>query len=237
VETSLHRQLKERYGPEMGGSAEVAVCGFRVDAVSAEGTLTEVQSASLGPLKGKLLRLLPDHRVRVVKPVVLARRIVRRTRRDGADVSARLSPKRGSLVDVFDDLIGLARIFPHPNLSVDVLAVEIDEVRIPRRRWPGHAVVDRRLRHIAATVTLRQASDLWSLLPEVRAGSFTTLDLAERLERPIAFAQRVAYCLRLAGAVETLGKVGNRWIYAPPGGVTRGVARETSDEYPGVVSA
>src|SRR4051794_35595519 len=97
VETSLHRQLKEQYGPETGGRSEVAVAGFRIDAVSSEGTLTEVQSGALGPLRGKLLRLLPEHRVRVVKPVVLARRIVRRTRRDGADVAARLSPKRGAL--------------------------------------------------------------------------------------------------------------------------------------------
>lgn len=226
METSLHRQLKEQYGPELGGRSEVPLHGFRVDAVSSEGTVIEVQSASLGPLKGKLLRLLPEHQVRVVKPVVLERRIVRQTQRNGAELSARLSPKRGALVDVFDDLVGLAWIFPHPNLSVDVLAVEIDEVRVPRRRRPGYAVVDRRLRKVVTTVSLRQASDLWTLLPEVRAGSFTTLDLAERLGRPIGFAQRVAYCLRLAGAVETLGKVGNRWIYAPTGGGACEPARE-----------
>ncbi|AGA25506.1 hypothetical protein [Singulisphaera acidiphila] len=237
METSLHRQLKERYGPEMGGRSEVSIHGFRIDAVSPEGTLIEVQSGALGPLRAKLLRLLPEYRVRVVKPVVLTRRIAKRSRKDGVETSPRLSPKRGTLVDVFDDLIGLARVFPHPNLTVDVLAVEIDEVRIPRRRWPGYAVVDRRLREIAATVTLRQASDLWTLLPEAQAGSFTTLDLAERLERPVAFAQRVAYCLRLAGAVETLGKVGNRLIYVPSDGGTKEFALEKVDECSRVVSS
>lgn len=218
MESSLHRQLKERYGLELGGRSEVSIHGFRIDAVAPDGTLIEVQSGALGPLRPKLLRLLPEHRVRVVKPVVVTRRIIRRPRKDGVETSPRLSPKRGAMVDVFDDLIGLARIFPHSNLAVDVLAVEIDEVRIPRRRWPGYAVIDRRLRQVAATVTLGQASDLWALLPEGRPGSFTTLDLAERLGRPIVFAQRVAYCLRLSGAVETLGKVGNRLIYAPARG-------------------
>jgi len=236
VETSLHRQLKEHYGPKSGGRAEVTIEGFRIDAVSPDGTLTEVQSAALGPLKGKLRRLLPEYQVRVVKPVVLERRIVKLTRRGGAETSARLSPKRGAVVDVFDDLIGLARIFPHPHLSLEVLGVAVDEVRIPRRRRPGYAVVDRRLRSIEATATLRRASDLWALLPEFQLESFTTADLAGWLQRPVGFAQRVAYCLRLAGAVETLGKVGNRWIYAPARGGAGDLARETSVECPRLVS-
>jgi hypothetical protein len=214
VETSLHRQLKERFGPASGGRAEVALGGYRVDAVAPDGALVEVQSGALGPLRAKLGRLLPRHKVRVVKPVVVARRLIRRARRDGADLSARRSPKRGAMVDVFDDLIGLARVFPHPNLAVEVLAVEIDEVRVPRRRWPGHAVVDRRLREVVATVPLRVAADLWTLLPEGVEGPFTTFDLAERLGRPLAFAQRVAYCLRLSGAAETVGKRGNRLVYS-----------------------
>src|SRR4051794_33001096 len=106
VETSLHRQLKERYGLDAGGRTEVVLKGFRVDAVSSEGALIEVQSGPLGPLRGKLSRLLPDHPIRVVKPVVLGRRVVRRARRDGADLSARRSPKTGAIVDVFDDLVG-----------------------------------------------------------------------------------------------------------------------------------
>jgi hypothetical protein len=214
VETSLHRELKERYGSRSGGRVEVVLEGFRVDALTAEGGVIEIQSGPLGPLRKKLDRLLPTHRVRVVKPVVLARRVVRRARRDGVDLSARLSPKRGEVVDVFDDLIGLAQIFPHPNLRVDVVGVEIDEVRIPRRRRPGYAVADRRLRDVISTVSLREPADLWRLLPEAPAGAFTTRDLADRLRRPLPFAQRVAYCLRLSGAVESQGKVGNHRIYS-----------------------
>ena len=101
---SLHRELKARYGPERGGRSEVILDAFRVDAVALDGVLVEVQSGSLGPLCAKLRRLLPTHRVRVVKPVVVARRVVWQARRDGADLSARLSPKRGALIDVFEGL-------------------------------------------------------------------------------------------------------------------------------------
>ena len=78
-------------------------------------------------------------------------------------------------------------------------------------------MVDRLLRTVVATVSLRDAADLWSLLPVELEGSFTTFDLAHRLGRPVAFAQRVGYCLRLSGAAEMVGKRGNRLVYSKPG--------------------
>ena len=215
METSLHRALKERYAAGGSGRPEVVVGGFRVDAVDDAGRLVEVQSGPLGPLRGKLRRLLPAHRVRIVKPVVLRRRIVRRARPDGPDLSVRSSPKRGEFHDVFDDLVGIVQVFPHANLDLEILGVTIDEVRLPRRRRPGYAVADRRLGEIHGTTSLVRAADLWSLLPASCHGrdTFTTRDLAERLGRPLGFAQRVAYCLRLTGAARVVGRAGNRRIY------------------------
>src|SRR5262249_51379939 len=156
---------------------------------------------------------------RIVKPVALKRRIVRRSTRDGPDLSARCSPKRGTLFDVFDDLIGVVSVFPHRNLEIEILEVSIDEVRVPRRRWPGYSVADRVLGTIHGATRLRRADDLWSLLPTHCSGRepFTTLDLARAIERPIWFAQRVAYCLRLSGAVRVTGKSGNRRIFVRVG--------------------
>ena len=213
MEMSLHRELKARYGPERGGRSEVTFDAFRVDAVAADGVLVEVQSGALAPLRPKLRRLLQGHRVLVVKPVVLTRRLIRRAGCDGTDLSARISPKRGTLVDVFNDLVGLAGVFPNRNLRVDVVAVEIDEVRISHRRRPGYAVADRRLRSVGASVALRDPDDLWALLPVAVEGNFTTRDLAERLARPLDFAQRVAYCLRRAGEIARVGKKGNLLVY------------------------
>ena len=219
--------------------------GFALTPLTVAGRLVEIQSGPLGPLRGKLRRLLPEHRIRIVKPVALRRRIVRRSKRDGPDLSARCSPKRGALLDVFDDLMGIVSIFPHSNLEIEILAVTIDEVRVPRRRWPGYSIADRILGTIHGTTRLKRTSDLWKLLTrhsdsscanfQRRANSpnssdaaspfrnqisrftgrdpFTTLELAQAIERPIWFAQRVAYCLRLSGAVRVVGKLGNRRIY------------------------
>jgi hypothetical protein len=218
METSLHRALKDQYGDASGGLSEVFLAGFRIDAVGSSGQLIEVQSGALGPLRTKLGRLLPQHRMRVVKPVVVERRIIRRSRPDGSDLSARRSPKRGAMLDVFEDMVGLAQIFPHPNLVIEVLAVSIDEIRLPRRRRPGYKVADRCLVEVQERKLLAHARDLWSLLPADRDWHtpFTTTDLARGIDRPLWFAQRVAYCLRLSGAATTLEKRRNSLVYAMP---------------------
>jgi hypothetical protein len=215
METSLHRALKTLYAARDEGCSEVAVEGFRADAIDEDGRLVEIQSGALGPLRGKLRQLLPRHRIRVVKPVVLGRRLVRKARFDGPVVSVRLSPKRGSLFDVFDDLVGVATVFPHANLEIEVLAITIDELRVARRRYPGYLVVDRALGEIRGTCPLNRAEDLWALLPEDFGlqEPFSTRSLAERLDRPLSFAQRVAYCLRLCGAARVVGKTGNLMLY------------------------
>jgi hypothetical protein len=215
METSLHRALKDRYAAGLADRREVSVAGFRIDAIDQTGRFVEIQSGALGPLCTKLQRLLPQHRLRIVKPVVLSRRLVQASSRGGSVISVRRSPKRGTLVDIFDDLIGLVRIFPHVNLDIEVLGVTIDEVRIRRRRRPGYSVADRRLSEIRETATLATAGDLWGLLPPecYDRDPFTTVELATRLGKPVWFAQRVAYCLRKTGAARVAGKKGNRIVY------------------------
>jgi hypothetical protein len=215
METSLHRVLKDRYASGEIDRREVSIAGFRIDAIDDTGRLIEIQSGALGPLCAKLQKLLPAYRLRIVKPVVLGRRLIRRLRHDGPIVSTRRSPKRGTLVDVFDDLIGVVRVFPHVNLEIEVLGVTIDEVRVARRRRPGYTVADRCLGEIHEAATLARAVDLWSLLPlDCDGGNpFTTIDLARRLDRTLWFAQRVAYCLRKTGAARVVGKTGNSLIY------------------------
>jgi hypothetical protein len=219
MESSLHRTLKDHYGSGSGGRSEVVLEGYRIDAVDARGALIEIQSGALGPLRSKLRGLLPRFTVRVVKPVVLARRVVRKKRLDGPDTSSRRSPKLGALTDVFEDLVGLAGLLPEQNLQVELLAVAIDEIRVPRRRWPGYAIADRRLLEILGTCLIETPPDLWKLLPEGHDWKvpFTTADIALRMGRPLWFAQRVAYCLRVSGAAREIGKHKHHRLYTEEG--------------------
>ena len=213
MEWSLHRALKERHAEALGGRCEVVVGSFRIDAQAADGSLVEIQSSPLSQIRSKLTCLLDDHAITVVKPVVLTRRVVRVDRRSGQQLSVRRSPWRGTLVDIFDELVGIARVLSHPNLRLEIVGVDIDEIRSDRRRRPGYTVLDRTLSDVLESRRVDQPDDLWSLLPGDLESPFTTRDIAQMLGESESFAQRVAYCLRHAGASRVLGKTGNRLIY------------------------
>ncbi len=96
METSLHRALKERYASGDAQRFEVRIEGFRIDAVDDAGRLVEIQSGPLGPLRPKLRALLPRHCIRVVKPLVLERRVIKKSRRR-ATSSQRVAARNGVL--------------------------------------------------------------------------------------------------------------------------------------------
>jgi hypothetical protein len=221
METSLHRQLKAHYaGAE--GLQEVVCEGRRIDAVRG-GELIEIQHGSLAAIRDKIRRLLAKHRVRVVKPIIANKLLVKLDRRGGLETGRRRSPKRGVLVDVFDELVYFTRVFPHERLTLDVLLVDVEERRYPgrgrrrRRRAKGdYQIEDQRLMKIGATHSFATAIDLLRMLPRRLPAEFHTGQLAERMNIPRWVAQRVVYCLRQMGAICPVGKQGNAILYSMP---------------------
>ena len=216
METSLHRQLKALYaGPE--DRQEVKLGAYRIDVVRGS-QLVEIQHGSLSAIRDKVQRLCAKHDVLVVKPIV-ARKTLVRLSADGVEESRRASPKRGKLLDVFDDLVYFTRAFPHPRLTLELRLVEIEEHRQKghgrRRRWRENdqVTLDQKLVTASEPRQLRVAADLLAMLPDNLPASFHTGDLATLAEIPRHVAQRIAYCLRNMGAIETIGKTGNAHQY------------------------
>jgi hypothetical protein len=220
METTLHRQLKERYLVP-GAAVEQRVGPYRID-VARPGELVEIQLASLTAIRDKIAALVKSHRVLVVKPIVVRKHLVKLKRPGGRVIERRLSPKRGGLLDLFDELVHFTRVFPHRRLTLEVPLIEIEEWRYPghgRRRWrrPGdHQVEDQRLVDITEVHRFRAAGDLCRLLPKKLPRPFHTGQLAEGLGVQRWLAQRVAYCLREMGAVSAVGKQGGAWLYERP---------------------
>jgi len=217
METTLHKELKEQYAAK-DAETEVKVGAFRIDVVDGV-ELIEIQHGSLAALRDKVRTLLEEHRVRIVKPLIARKLIIKQDAREGAVVSRRASPKRGTLLDVFDELVYFTRVFPHRRLALEVLLVEIEEWRYPghgrRRRWRAkdYQVEDQRLLKIHDRLELRTAADLKRLLPAGLPKCFHTAHLAEGLGVERWVAQRIAYCLRHAGTVRQVGKQGNALLY------------------------
>jgi hypothetical protein len=217
METSLHRELKALYADDLA-RVEVRIGKYRIDAVVGD-ELIEIQHGPLTAIRDKIRKLLEDHPVRVVKPIVAAKLLVKQRRKDGRIVERRRSPKQGTIWDLFHELIHFTRVFPHPRLSLEVPLVEVEEWRYPghgRRRWRragDHQVQDQRLVRIREVHHFRTAADLALLLPKDLPAPFHTGDLAKGAGIDRWVAQRVAYCLRHMGTTRLVGKKGNAWLY------------------------
>jgi hypothetical protein len=217
METTLHRQLKALYA---GAEARIEqrVAGYRIDAIRGE-QLIEIQHGGLTAIRTKTARLLEQHDVLVVKPLVAKKTLVRLTRKGGKEVSRRQTPKQATLIDVFHELVYFTRVFPHPRLTLQAPLVEVEERRYPghgrRRRWrkDDFVVEDQRLLAVTGVHTFQAATDLLALLPVDLPQPFHSGHLAEGLGIQRWIAQRIVYCLRQMGAAAMCGKQGNTVLY------------------------
>ncbi len=211
METSLHQQLKTHYAASRN-QIEVAIGAYRIDVVRGE-ELIEIQCASLSAIRRKTIDLLQRHDVRIVKPSIHRTRICRRNSRGGETVSRRLSPRRGHPHELFEELIYLRDVFPHPRLTLEIPIVDVDQhrwvrkSRSRRRRDPGYVIEDTELAKVHESIELYKPADLWRLLPgNLTLAEFNTHDLATAIPCPRWIAQRIAYVMRHAGAIESTSR-------------------------------
>ncbi len=200
-----------------GDRLEVPVGRFVIDLVRSDGELVEVQTGGFGALGRKLDVLLDEHRIRVVHPVAADRRIVR-VDEHGQVLGSRRSPKRATVVAVFDELVAFPSLLTHPNLTIEVLLLREDHIRRAqptttrgRTRDPG----ERRLVEVVDRVELRTPQDILAALPAaLPLEPFSTRELAALLRCSTMLAQRTLYCLRAIGLVEPAGMRGRAPLHA-----------------------
>jgi hypothetical protein len=214
-EKPLHASLKRWYS-RSGDGVEVAVDGFVIDLVREE-LLIEVQTRGFSSMRKKVTTLIDlGHHVRIVHPIPVDKWIVK-VAADGAVLSRRRSPRHGSPIDVFAELVSFPDLLVHSNLEIELILTSEEEYRrhTPDRSWrrKGWTVEERRLIDVADTLLISDAGDLAALLPPGLPEPFTTADLAPRLGRSRRVAQQMAYCLRIAGAIDAVGKSGNAVEY------------------------
>ena len=223
AETALHAALKAWYA-RPGDEIEVRFEGYIID-VKRGDTLIEIQTRSFSSIKAKLLDLVPRHPVRLVYPIAQDRWIVKVAQDRETELDRRKSPKHGKPVHVFDELIRFPTLLAEPNLTLELLLTQEEEVRHhePQRRsrrsrsrrgWMTH---ERRLLDVIAVHRFDRPVDLAKLLPTALSGPtappFTTRDLAAALGERKRLAQKMAYCLRESHVLSVVGKRGNAHLY------------------------
>ena len=218
-EKPLHASLKQWYA-RPGDQFEVPVDGFVIDIVR-DDLLIEIQTRNFSSIKSKLDKLVRSHRVRLIHPIVQEKWIVRSATNNGGAVIRRKSPKKGRLEDLFWELVSVPRLLSNPNFSVEVLMISQEEVRRydGKRRWrrKGWVIEGRQLLEVLDRRLFGASADwLWFLPTGLE--SFTTVDLATRMNTKRELAQKVAYCLREGRMIDLIGKRGRANLYRVAGG-------------------
>lgn len=214
-EKPLHAALKEWYArPE--DRLEVSVDGFVIDVVQGD-LLVEIQTGNFASMKSKLAELARAHPVRLVHPIAQDKWIVKQAKDGSGPTSRRKSPKRGKVEDVFWELVSFPELLLSPNFSLEVLLIQEEEVRRyeGKRRWwrRGWVTEERRLLEVVQRRLFETPTDICALLPMGLREPFATKDLADAIDGRRALAQKMAYCLRKMGVIESVGKRGRAHLY------------------------
>jgi hypothetical protein len=215
-ESSLHSAIKKWYFLE-GDRLEVKVDDFVVDIVRGD-LLIEIQTANFSAIKPKLLRLLNEHKVRLVYPVPKEKWIVHKSKATGEAFGRRKSPKKGRLSDLFNELIRIPDLFSKGNLSVEVLMIEAEEIWCDdgRGSWrrKGASIEDRKLVRVFEREIFEDKADFLKILPKDVPDPFSNRNLAESLGIPVNQSRKMTYVLRRIGAITHVGKNGNQMLFA-----------------------
>ena len=187
-ESSLHNTLKLYYASQYNGQTEVEADGHIYDIFCEDGLVIEIQTKNVGKIADKLTDALEKgHKVRLVYPLVFRKRIVLSDEK-GETISKRLSPKKGEIYDVLEELTKITGILLHPNFTLDVVKVNIIEHRVQtanpvqatnrRRRYKKNWLkANKRLEEILETTQFKTARDYLALLPKDLPEEFCAKDL------------------------------------------------------------
>jgi hypothetical protein len=207
-EKPLHAALKEWYG-RPDDRLEVPVDGYIIDILRGD-LLIEIQTGNFSPLRKKLSDLVERHPVRLVYPITGEKWIVKAPRNKRGSMERRKSPKRGDILELFEELVSFPELLCHQNFSLDVLLIQEEEVRRyrGRRGWRRKEWVtqERRLLGVLQRRLVERPADIIAFLPTGLPRRFTTADIASALNRPLWVAQKMAYCLRKMGLIDLVGK-------------------------------
>jgi hypothetical protein len=211
-EQSLHSQLKEHYA-RAGDEVEGRVGGYVADIIRGD-QLIEIQTGNFqGEFRGKIRELLRTHRVHVVYPVAERKWIIRR---EGGRRTRRVSPRRGRVEELFNELVYAPDLPKAPGFSLEVALIEAEEdqeVKWRGRRRTRYRATDRRLLRVVASRTFSRPEDYLSLLPEALETAFTARELTRRTGLRITLARRMVYCLAKMGLIREVGTVARAKLY------------------------
>ena len=214
-ESSLHLALKMLY-KQSSGRIEEKVENYIVDIVG-DDILIEIQTKNFSAISKKLKELLKNHKVKLVHPIAEEKWIIYVDKETGEILSTRKSPKKGSIYDLFYELVRIPDIIMNENLSMDVLIINEQEIRcddgLGSWRRKGVSIIDRKLIKVNTKYEFKLPDDFLSFLPENLERFFSNKDIAICSKIKVNKIQKMTYCLKKMNLIHQVGKKGNTLIF------------------------
>ncbi|MBU3181278.1 hypothetical protein [Clostridium psychrophilum] len=213
-EKSLHSSIKQWY-VTAGDRFEVKIDKYVIDLVR-EDSLIEIQTKNFSAIGNKLRDLVKYNKVMLVHPIAVEKYIVT-TECTNQVISRRKSPKKGKLVDLFDELIRIPDLIVEDNFILEILMIKEEEIRCKdgKGSWrrKGISIKDRKLLEVVEKVTFKKEKDFLIFLPNELQENFTNKDLAKALKVTVFKARKITYCLKKMKIIKEVGKLKNELIF------------------------
>jgi hypothetical protein len=215
-EKSLHANIKNWYSRQ-GDRLEVKLDGFIIDIVR-DNLLIEIQTRNFSAIGRKLRSLVKNHKVKLVYPVPVEKWITTIDELGTKIISRRKSPKRGSPVEVFNELVRIPDLINEENFMIEILLVNEEEIRCKdgKGSWRrnGTSIRDTILLEVTGEVLLYSKKDFLKFLPEDLEQPFTNKSLSQKTGIPISKVRKMTYCMRKMGIVIEIGKNRNELLFS-----------------------
>lgn len=213
-ESSLHSSIKKWYY-KPGDRLEVKVDNFFADIVR-DDVIIEIQTKNFGAIRKKLYMLLENYKVKLVYPIPVEKYIIKLSPSSSV-VSRRRSPKKGSIIDVFDELVSMPDIINHENFSLEILMIVEESIfcKDGKGSWRrnGDSIVDRKLLDVTSSRVFEKKEDFAAFLPENLSTPFTNRLLSQTAHYPLHKVRKLTYCLKKMGLIKEVGKKGNALLF------------------------
>lgn len=139
--------------------------------------VTEIQTANFSAFRKKLEKLLDTYPVTVVHPLVRVKWVSWIHPETGEISKPRRSGRKGSFTDAGKQLIYILPLLSHPNLTIRLVLLDVEEQRL-LDGWGnggkrGSHRAERLPLALGEQVTLREAADYAALLPPDLPKTFT----------------------------------------------------------------
>lgn len=213
-ENSLHAAIKD-YLFRPGDQLESPLNGFIID-LQRGNRLFEVQVKNFYQMKPKLTALLEEYFIQLVHPIPASKWIVRYPTLNSPP-TRRKSPKKGSIYQIFDQMVYLGDFMLHPHFSLAVLMIEQEDILLNdgKGSWrrKGWSLKDQRLIRVLDQIHFDGPTAYQNLLPAGLPSPFLVSDLVRNAHISPRLAQKTVYTLTKTGLLTRTGKRGNAFLY------------------------